>query len=158
MTRDELLQAAAMRADGDRQWLPALPRRASPAGLQRNGGTAVAAVTYPAQSRRPSLRRGCACAGRRWCGSSRRAVSTSWRQCGVKPSPRVQGGLGDWAKSPTSITVFFDGKTYWLGDGFHRVAAAKKAGLDEVEFDVRRGGAMTVHRPVQAHGPSSSAP
>lgn len=52
----------------------------------------------------------------------------------------MQGGLWDWAKSSTSITVFFDGKTYWLGDGFHRVAAAKKAGLDEVEVDVRQGG------------------
>lgn len=29
-------------------------------------------------------------------------------------------------------------QTYWLADGFHRVAAAKKARLDEVEVDVRQ--------------------
>jgi hypothetical protein len=41
--------------------------------------------------------------------------------------------LWDFRKSSAPITAFFDGATYWLADGFHRVAAAKKAGLEEVE-------------------------
>ena len=49
-------------------------------------------------------------------------------------------GLWDWARSSTAITAFFDGEVYWTGDGFHRGAAAKKAGLAEVEVDVRQGG------------------
>ena len=37
------------------------------------------------------------------------------------------------------ITLFFDGEYYWLGDGFHRVAGAEKAGLDTIPADVREG-------------------
>jgi DNA modification methylase len=37
------------------------------------------------------------------------------------------------------IIVFFDGSDYWLADGFHRVDAAKYAGLPTVQADVRRG-------------------
>jgi hypothetical protein len=37
------------------------------------------------------------------------------------------------------VVVFFDGTTYHLGDGFHRVAAAKKAGLEVIDVDVRQG-------------------
>lgn len=37
-------------------------------------------------------------------------------------------------------TVFFDGKHYWLADGFHRFAAATRAFPDEpIECDVRQG-------------------
>lgn len=35
--------------------------------------------------------------------------------------------------------VFFDGKAYWLADGFHRVAAARDAKLDAIMCDVRQG-------------------
>jgi hypothetical protein len=52
----------------------------------------------------------------------------------------MESGLWDFAKSSAPITAFFDGEIYWLSDGFHRVAGAKKAGLDEVEVDVRQGG------------------
>jgi hypothetical protein len=38
------------------------------------------------------------------------------------------------------MTVFFDGKTYWLGDGFHRYHAALGVGLDQFECDVQSGG------------------
>lgn len=38
------------------------------------------------------------------------------------------------------IVVFFDGETYWLADGFHRIAACEKAGATEVMAEVREGG------------------
>lgn len=37
------------------------------------------------------------------------------------------------------IIVFDDGQWLWLADGFHRVYGAQRAGLTELEFDVRRG-------------------
>ena len=37
------------------------------------------------------------------------------------------------------IIVFHDGTKYWLADGFHRVAAAKRAGVDEINTEVRQG-------------------
>ena len=37
------------------------------------------------------------------------------------------------------IVVFFDGSEYWLSDGFHRVEAAERAGVNELPADVRRG-------------------
>ena len=38
------------------------------------------------------------------------------------------------------IKAIFDGDKYWLADGFHRVAAAKKIGLETIEADVKEGG------------------
>lgn len=38
------------------------------------------------------------------------------------------------------IIVFDDGVLLWLSDGFHRVAAAREAGIDELKADVRVGG------------------
>ena len=37
------------------------------------------------------------------------------------------------------LEVFFNGETYWLFDGFHRVAAAKNVGLQEMEANVTQG-------------------
>jgi hypothetical protein len=37
------------------------------------------------------------------------------------------------------IIVFYDGTSYILADGFHRVQAASAAGLTELEADVRQG-------------------
>ncbi|MGE5510421.1 MAG: ParB N-terminal domain-containing protein [Bacteroidota bacterium] len=37
------------------------------------------------------------------------------------------------------LVVFYDGKNYWLADGFHRRDAAYAAELNEVECDVRQG-------------------
>ncbi len=37
------------------------------------------------------------------------------------------------------VIVFHEGDTYWLADGFHRVAAATRAGLDGVSCEVREG-------------------
>ena len=37
------------------------------------------------------------------------------------------------------VTVFTDGKSYWLADGFHRVAAARLASLDTIATEVKAG-------------------
>lgn len=37
------------------------------------------------------------------------------------------------------LIVFFDGKYYWVADGFHRIHGAKGAGLDRFPCDVRKG-------------------
>jgi hypothetical protein len=37
------------------------------------------------------------------------------------------------------VTAFYDGKEYYLADGYHRYFAAKKAGLDEIDCDVKNG-------------------
>jgi hypothetical protein len=38
-----------------------------------------------------------------------------------------------------AIIVYFDGKAYWPGDGFHRIEAAKSSGIDTILAEVRRG-------------------
>jgi hypothetical protein len=37
------------------------------------------------------------------------------------------------------VIIFTDGQNYWLGDGFHRVLAAARAGLVEIAADARQG-------------------
>ncbi len=37
------------------------------------------------------------------------------------------------------VVVFYDGTDYWMADGFHRWNAAKKAGLTEIDADIRQG-------------------
>lgn len=37
------------------------------------------------------------------------------------------------------VTIFYDGTHYWLADGFHRVNAAKLAGLSSIDADIRQG-------------------
>jgi hypothetical protein len=37
------------------------------------------------------------------------------------------------------VRVFFDGQTYWLNDGFHRVFTARKLGIQQIEAEVHFG-------------------
>jgi hypothetical protein len=37
------------------------------------------------------------------------------------------------------VTVFFDGKEYWMADGFHRLLAAQRIGRKNVMADVKQG-------------------
>ncbi len=37
------------------------------------------------------------------------------------------------------VVVFFDGETYWLASGFHRVQAANSAGFAEITVDLKLG-------------------
>lgn len=37
------------------------------------------------------------------------------------------------------VVVFYDGDEYWLADGFHRIAAALKAGRNKLDADVHQG-------------------
>jgi len=51
------------------------------------------------------------------------------------------------------ITVFDDGQTHWLADGFHRVAAAEQAGIITIAADIRQGGI----RDAELHAVSANA-
>ena len=42
------------------------------------------------------------------------------------------------AKFPP-LVVFYDGKTYWVADGFHRGQAFREAGLEKAPVDIRQG-------------------
>jgi hypothetical protein len=46
--------------------------------------------------------------------------------------------MADGAKFPP-VVVFYDGASYWLADGFHRVKAAEQAGSHEIGCDLRQG-------------------
>lgn len=37
------------------------------------------------------------------------------------------------------VTVFYDGKAYWLADGFHRFRAFERAGEEEINAEIHRG-------------------
>jgi hypothetical protein len=51
------------------------------------------------------------------------------------------------------VVVFHDGNDYWLGDGFHRVAAARKIDRELIDAEVRQGTA----RDAILHGVGSNA-
>jgi hypothetical protein len=46
--------------------------------------------------------------------------------------------MADGAKFPP-VVVFYDGASYWLADGFHRVKAAEQAGTNEIACDLHQG-------------------
>ncbi|NJN53575.1 MAG: hypothetical protein HC804_01765 [Anaerolineae bacterium] len=49
----------------------------------------------------------------------------------------IEANEGAWPFPP--VIVFFDGAIYWLADGFHRVAAARRVLLQTAPADVREG-------------------
>ena len=51
------------------------------------------------------------------------------------------------------VVVYFDGTDYWLADGFHRVGAAQKIGLETIEAEIKDGSA----RDAILHGIGSNA-
>jgi hypothetical protein len=51
------------------------------------------------------------------------------------------------------VVVFYDGNDYWLGDGFHRVEAARKIGRETIVAEIREGSA----RDAVLHGIGSNA-
>ncbi len=51
------------------------------------------------------------------------------------------------------VIVYHDGTDYWLGDGFHRVEAARKLGRETIEAEVREGD----ERQAILHGVGSNA-
>ncbi len=51
------------------------------------------------------------------------------------------------------VVVYYDGTDYWLGDGFHRVEAARKLEHETIEAEVRDGDA----RQAILHGIGSNA-
>ncbi len=67
--------------------------------------------------------------------------TTQMRVAGIDP-----GVVADYADAMEAgavfppIIVFHDGKAYWPGDGFHRIEAARRIGLDVIAADVREGG------------------
>jgi hypothetical protein len=44
------------------------------------------------------------------------------------------------------ITLFFDGATYWLADGFHRYLAAKRIGVPAITAEIKAGGRVDALR------------
>lgn len=44
-----------------------------------------------------------------------------------------------WPVELPPVTVFHDGKTYWLADGHHRLAAAVETGCQEIRVNIRKG-------------------
>jgi hypothetical protein len=44
----------------------------------------------------------------------------------------------DGAEFPP-VTVFYDGESYWLSDGFHRLAAYRRTGAHEVPAEIKMG-------------------
>ena len=37
------------------------------------------------------------------------------------------------------VVVFYDGESYWVADGFHRIAAARAVGHEDIRVDVKQG-------------------
>ena len=71
------------------------------------------------------------------------AIRTEGTQLRARPEPGViaeyAAALRDGAEFPP-IVVYAEGTDYWLGDGHHRLAAAREAGRSEIRAEVRTGG------------------
>ena len=65
-------------------------------------------------------------------------------QCRERINEETVAEYAEAMKSPAGqawppVTVFFDGKEFWLADGFHRVLAAKRIGRKNILADVKQG-------------------
>jgi hypothetical protein len=65
---------------------------------------------------------------------------------GTQPRAKIdESAVADYAEAMRDgaafppVVVFFDGEIYYLADGFHRVDAAYKLGLDAIEAEVKQG-------------------
>lgn len=65
---------------------------------------------------------------------------------GTQPREEInQDAVDDYAQSMLDghefppVVLYFDGETYWLGDGFHRCLAAQQAKRKAILADVRKG-------------------
>lgn len=52
---------------------------------------------------------------------------------------KAQAGSAGPAPAWPPVVVFWDGREYWLADGFHRVLAARSIGRKNIAADVRQG-------------------
>ena len=65
---------------------------------------------------------------------------------GTQPRAALNvNAIEDYAKAMSAgakfppVAVFYDGKQYWLADGFHRIKAGCAAGLDVIDCEVHQG-------------------
>lgn len=65
--------------------------------------------------------------------------STQSRKIKVSTINHYAALMKDGVEFPP-VKLFFDEESYWLADGFHRVEAARKAGLDTIRVNVQKGG------------------
>jgi ParB-like nuclease domain len=74
------------------------------------------------------------------------AISSLRRDGGTQPRAAINhqtvteyaSDMKEGAQFPP-VVVFYDGTSYWLSDGFHRVEAAWSIGLSEIAASVRQG-------------------
>ncbi|WP_201789103.1 hypothetical protein [Scytonema hofmannii] len=79
-------------------------------------------------------------------GKDHLLISAIRRDGGTQPRVAVDRAIAeeyaqarrDGAELPP-VVVFYDGQSYWLGDGFHRVEAEEIVGSDHVLADIRQG-------------------
>ena len=67
--------------------------------------------------------------------------------------------MADGADFPP-VVVFYDGTSYWLADGFHRIRAAEQAGRDEIACEVHQGTSGTASartRPTDSGEPTRTS-
>ena len=50
------------------------------------------------------------------------------------------------------VTVFFDGKEFWMADGFHRLLAAQRIGRKNIAADVKQGARVDAARRTRRTG------
>lgn len=82
----------------------------------------------------------------KWGQTVRLTIKKMRRDAGLQPRSELdQVVVDDYAEKMRSgtqfvpPTVFFDGTSYWLADGFHRAAAALLAGIKSLHVEVIQG-------------------